>query len=175
MPGTQGANVIDFGSYMSIFLLDSSHTHPVGGTQTAWLAQALRERKEIPNKFAIYHVPAYPSVHSLSEEVGTEIRKCWVPLFEKYNLTAAFENHEHTYKRTYPLINGKIVEKGVIYIGDGSWAVEKPRRLRRRNNKWYLIKAETTRNFLHVTVTPEGRTVKAINPDTGDMIDTVSW
>ena len=32
-----------------------------------------------------------------------------------------FEHHDHTYKRTHPLIDGHADKNGVPYIGDGSW------------------------------------------------------
>jgi len=36
----------------------------------------------------------------------------------------AMENHVHSFKRTYPIKQGKInTEEGIVYIGDGSWAV----------------------------------------------------
>ena len=41
MPGPKVYNVLDFGNYMSILLLDSSHTHPVGGKQAGWLANTV--------------------------------------------------------------------------------------------------------------------------------------
>ena len=174
MPGIQGYNVLDFGSYMSIFLLDSDHTHPVKGKQAAWLAKTLEQRKEIPHKFAIYHVPAYPSVHSLEEEVGKAIRKYWVPSFDAYHLTAAFENHEHLYKRTHPILNGVIDAQGVMYIGDGGWGVDKPRRPRRLQSKWYLAKATSARHFLLMTVEQDKQTVTAISSD-GSVIDQYTW
>ena len=41
MPGKQGYNNLDFGNYLSLFLLDSGHTHPIDGAQTDWLNSAL--------------------------------------------------------------------------------------------------------------------------------------
>src|SRR5690625_4806392 len=61
-PGQPGYEVIDFGDYLSIFLLDSDHTNPIEGLQTEWLEQALVERQHVPHKFPVYHVPGYPSV-----------------------------------------------------------------------------------------------------------------
>lgn len=52
---------------------------------------------------AIYHVPAYPSARSFTGRTQSMIRKHWVPLFEKSTMNLAFENHDHAYKRTYPI------------------------------------------------------------------------
>jgi hypothetical protein len=68
-------------------------------------------------------VPAYPSVRK-DEGTTLEIRQHWVPLFEKAGVSAAFEHHDHAYKRTHPLLGGKVQDapaKGVTYLGDGAW------------------------------------------------------
>lgn len=77
--------------------------------------------------FVFNHVPAYPSFRPFKDEkvegagTGTGNRKHWVPLFERYNVDAVFEHHDHTYKRTHPLLDGLTNPKGVLYLGDGSW------------------------------------------------------
>lgn len=45
-------------------------------------------------------------------------------IFDKYKFKAAFENHVHSYKRTFPLFNDSINPQGTIYFGDGSMGVE---------------------------------------------------
>jgi hypothetical protein len=48
-------------------------------------------------------------------------RQHWVPLFEKYRVPVVLEHHDHTFKRTKPLIGGMAHPNGVLYLGDGSW------------------------------------------------------
>lgn len=165
MPGAIGYNLLDFGGYMTVFLLDSGHVNPVSGAQTEWLNQALRNRVGIPHKFALYHVPAWPSVRDFSDNTGVLIRSHWVPLFEKYGLNVAFENHNHAYKRTYPIFEGKASDKGVVYIGDGAWGVGKPRTPKPANKEWYLYKTAPERHFLLVTLNGFERNIKAINDE----------
>ena len=43
MPGKQVYNVLDFDPFLSIFILDSGHSNPIGGKQTEWLKKALSE------------------------------------------------------------------------------------------------------------------------------------
>jgi acid phosphatase type 7 len=174
MPGKPGYNVLDFAGYMSIFILDSDHTNPIGGKQAAWLAKTLQEHQNVPHKFALYHVPAYPSVHRLSQDVSAQIRKFWVPSFDAFHLTAAFENHEHSYKRSHLLRGDAIAEDGVLYIGDGGWGVDHPRKPRRTGENWYLAKAISSRNFIVVDVAKDRQTVYAVN-DKGEVIDSFSW
>lgn len=174
MPGIQGYNVLDFGDYMSVFILDSGHTHPISGNQKLWLSRALEMRQTFPHKFAIYHVPAYPSVRDFNNEISPQIRRSWVPLFEKYQLTAAFENHDHCYKRTHPLLQGKIDPQGVLYIGDGAWGIEKPRRSKPSADKWYLAKTVSQRHFILVTIKESSRRFQAVTPS-GVVIDDKEW
>jgi hypothetical protein len=162
-PGPQGYNAIDFGNYMSIFFLDSGHTHPVEGKQTQWLDEILRTRAKIPTKFALYHVPAWPSCSTIADKVSETIRDNWVPVFEKYQLTAAFENHCHTYKRTFPLINYNKHPDGVLYIGDGAWGVKSTRIPQTPQEAWYIAKSASIRHFILVTVEKGTKTYQAVD------------
>lgn len=168
IPGKRVYDVLDFGSYLSVFILDSGHANPIGGQQTDWLRTSLAGRQQVPHRFAIYHVPAYPSVRDLSNKQSTAIRNHWVPLFEQGGIQVSFEHHDHAYKRTHPLLKGRIHPEGIVYLGDGGWAVEKPRIL-----KWkhaYLAKFSPTRHFIAVTLTPTQQSFKSIN-DQGQVID----
>jgi hypothetical protein len=161
-PGTQGYQVLDFGSYMSVILLDSGHTHPVGGAQTDWLRDVLSKRTDMPHVFAAYHVPAYPSSRDEDEDTTPEIRQHWVPLFEQHGLDVAFEGHDHTYKRTYVLKAGSKDSTGVLYLGDGAWGTN----LRGRKKRWYLVPTPPNRqHVILVTVEGQGRSFQAIGMD----------
>ncbi|MFQ5655999.1 MAG: purple acid phosphatase family protein [Candidatus Methylomirabilales bacterium] len=168
MPGQRGYNVLDFGRYMSLILLDSGHTHPIAGAQTKWLRQTLADRQEVRHLFAVYHVPAYPSVRPADYRVSATIREHWVPLFEQFGLDVAFEHHDHVYKRTHPIRADKIDPLGVLYLGDGTWGVW-PRRPR---EAWYLAKTARKRHFILVTVDSQSRRFLAIDSD-GEIFDRI--
>jgi hypothetical protein len=120
---------LDFGNYLSLVLLDSGHVSPIGGAQASWLAGTLAERQERPHLIAANHVPAYPSYRApggtgmLAAVLGTGDgnRRHWSPLFERYGVDAVLEHHDHTFKRTHPLTDGRPDKNGVLYLGDGSW------------------------------------------------------
>jgi hypothetical protein len=121
-----GFATLDFGDYLSLVLLDTGHTSPIGGEQADWLEKVLKARAEHPNVFVVNHVPAYPSYRKMEgvngkAGTGESNRKHWVPLFEKYRVPVVLEHHDHTFKRTKPLLDGLSHENGVIYLGDGSW------------------------------------------------------
>lgn len=162
-----GYRVLDFGSYLSFWILDSGHTHPIDGKQTEWLEATLKQRSLASYKFALYHVPAYPSVRDMNNKYSTQVRKFWVPLFEKYGLNVAFENHEHAYKRTYPIKEGKRNPAGILYLGDGAWGMEEPRKPK---EAWYLAKTAQESHIHVVTLSEEGAFHEAINRE-GKLID----
>jgi hypothetical protein len=111
---------LDFGDYLSLVLLDTGHTTPIGGEQADWLEKTLRARQGRPHVLVVNHVPAYPSYRKF-EATGVGNRKHWVPLFEKYRVPVVLEHHDHTFKRTKPLLDGLGHDQGVLYLGDGSW------------------------------------------------------
>jgi acid phosphatase type 7 len=136
---------LDFGDYLSLVLLDTGHNAPVEGEQTAWLERTLRARADHPHVFAVNHVPAYPSFRRMEATPSTQPgvppkagtgagnRAHWCPLFDRYRVPVVLEHHDHTFKRTKPLLDGMADDDGVLYLGDGSWgrlrAPQSPERL----------------------------------------------
>ncbi|VTT99642.1 metallophosphoesterase : Phosphodiesterase/alkaline phosphatase D OS=Singulisphaera acidiphila (strain ATCC BAA-1392 / DSM 18658 / VKM B-2454 / MOB10) GN=Sinac_6436 PE=4 SV=1: Metallophos [Gemmataceae bacterium] len=126
-----GYATLDFGDYLSLVLLDTGHTSAIAGDQTDWLDRALRARRDHPNVMVVGHVPAYPSYRK-AEGTGGKLgtgegnRKHWVPLFDKYRVPVVLEHHDHTFKRSKPLLGGLADDDGVLYLGDGSWGRLRP-------------------------------------------------
>lgn len=170
MPGLQGYNVLDFGDYMSLIILDSGHTHSIRGMQTNWLYHILRGRKDMPHKFAVYHVASYPSVRKYNGRIPSDIRRYWHPIFDQFGINIVFENHDHAYKRTWPIKGGKVNNQGVIYLGDGGWGVDAPRIPKKPDSTWYLSKASASRNVIAVTIHENERHIIAYD-DEGKIID----
>lgn len=147
-----------------VYVLDSGHTTPQDGAQAAWLAQEMKRTAQVPNRFALYHVPCYPSypgAYNGPYESGG--RKHWVPLFDRYRLTAAFENHYHTFKRTHPLRGGKVDPAGTVYLGDGCWG-RPPRKVKAKRD-WYEAVTASRRHIWLVDVEPgSGALYRAMDP-----------
>jgi acid phosphatase type 7 len=164
---------LDFGDYLSMIFLDTGHTTPVKGPQTDWLAGALKEREEYPTLFVFNHVPAYPSYRPYAFDgqedagVGADQRKYWCPLFERYNVDAVFEHHDHTFKRTHPMLDGRVNDNGIVYLGDGSWG--KLRRPKTPQQRPYLAVSDQSYHMsvhriegkerFHVALSDVGRVV----------------
>ena len=138
-----GYATLDFGDYLSLVLLDTGHTSEIGGEQANWLEKQLKSRQDHPNVMAVNHVPAYPSNRKMGTTpakdgpgkpgTGSGNREHWCPLFDKYRVPVVLEHHDHTFKRSKPLIDGMQDDNGVLYLGDGSWgrlrAPQKPENL----------------------------------------------
>ena len=157
--------VVDFGSYLSIYALDSDHSIKAAD-QTEWLGKVLEVRKSQKYQFVCYHKPTYGT----AKGPNMNVRKHWVPLFEKYKVNAVFENDHHTYKRTHPILQEKVDEKdGILYLGDGAWGVG-VRKVPKPGEKWYLDKAESRNHFWLVTLTDKAPRYQAID-QAGEVFD----
>lgn len=168
----QPYRAVDFGDYLSFLLLDSNHTRPVAGEQATWLAETLAKRETIPHVFPIYHVPGYPSVRKFEGGTSVQVREHWVPLFEKHGVRLVFENHDHVYKRTYPLLGNKRDPNGIVYLGDGAWGAG-PREVARDHvdkNVWYLEKAVPSNHAILVTLDQGTAAVRVIDRE-GRVLD----
>ncbi len=159
----------DFGKLFSLILLDTDHFEPIEGAQTAWLKQALSARMDTAFRFAIYHEAAYPSFYPYDGATPKKIRASWCPLFDQYQLSGAFENHNHALKRTYPIKNGEIDPNGIIYFGDGCWGVPP----RKPNDLWYLETRARKNNVYFVSLDENKAHIEAIHL-TGEVLDSVS-
>lgn len=77
--------------------------------QTRWLEQDLEKSKNAALRFAVFH---HPPISSVKRRQGTKHRvQEWVPLLEKYGVTAVFSGHDHNYQHH--------LRNGVHYIVTG--------------------------------------------------------
>ena len=104
---------------------------------------------------------------------GYEIRQHWMPSWEKYGVSAVFENDRHNYKRTYRLRGYKRDdENGIMYLGDGAWAVE-TRTVPAPGTAWWLEKAEGRNHVWEANLRAnETATIRAVDID-GRQFDKV--
>lgn len=155
-----------------LIVLDTGHTVPHDGAQLAWLEATLAEYQDLRNTIAVYHAPLYPS-HRDFEDWRAELgREHWLPLFDKYGLRVALENHDHTFKRSKVLKGNAVAEEGTVYLGDGSFGVN-PRDIP-EPDRWYLEKASGTPHFWLVEIDEGGMRYKAIS-HADDILDELSF
>ncbi|MFP4191655.1 MAG: hypothetical protein ACLFU6_06240 [Candidatus Hydrogenedentota bacterium] len=130
--------------------------------------RSYEERDSVPHVFPNYHVPAYPSHRSYDGGVQTQVRENWVPLFEGNNIQVAFENHDHAYKRTYPIRDGEISSDGIVYLGDGAWGVGT--RSGDSQDEWYMDQFASERHAIIATIHGAHRKFVMVN-EHGEIID----
>ena len=160
-----------FGKNLAIFALDSGHIFPHAGEQSEWLQKQFDKYSGITNKVAVYHVPLYPS-HRAYEGSGSQLgRDAWGPLFDANGLDVAFENHDHTFKRSKRLLGNEINPDGVLYLGDGCFGVD-PRTVD-AEMRWYLDRAESKAHVWVVDTDSGGMDFKALDEE-GEEIDRYS-
>lgn len=163
-PGPQTPyGALDFGNYLSLLLTDTEHSSPVitgSDAQTQWLVAALDARRTVPHLLPIHHVPAYTSYRSFNEPVSQRIRQHWVPLYENTGVQLVFEHHDHTFKRTKPLLGGVENANGIRYVGDGLWGIDSRPPDAARS---YLEVANEKHHVHLVTITATNRIVEAVD------------
>lgn len=163
---------VKLADYARLFVLDSGYLAPASGAQSMWLANELEVAKDFPFKMAVYHVPMYPGYRDFDEDHSTWEREAWLPLFDRYGLTVAFEHHDHVFKRSFRLRDNRIDPTGTLYLGDGCFGV-KPRPMR-GPDRWYLEKRASQGHFWLVDIDKEsGIEFRAIAPD-GSIFDRCS-
>jgi len=176
-PNRSAFYALDFADYLSIIVLDSAHTNPITGPQADWLKTALAARKDKKFVFVGYHYPAYGTTKGpkdgspLDAPRSVEIRQQWMPIWEKYGVTAVFEHDHHNYKRTHRLRAHKRDDaNGILYLGDGAWGVA-TRTV--PEDAWWLAKAEGRNHVWEVNLRANGTaTVRAVDID-GKQFDKV--
>jgi hypothetical protein len=102
-------------------MLDSGYSRSIR-PQNEWLENTLKRRAKVPHLFVCYHQPAYGAG---TKRDATDIQREWSPLFERYRVTAVFENDHHIFTRSHPILKGKVDEtNGIPYLGAGAWSVQ---------------------------------------------------
>ena len=156
----------ELGKLAVLMILDSGHIASVE-EQVPWILKNLTKYKDVPYRFAAYHVPLYPSNRHFENEQSSLLRKFWGPVFDR-GLTFALEHHDHSLKRTHRIRAGKRDAKnGVLYLGDGCFGIA-PRPV--HPESWYLAKATSVAHFWVTKFKKESVKMEAIGQD-GQVFD----
>lgn len=159
-PGDPGYGVLDFANYLSLVVLDSDHSNLIVN-QNTWLENTLDARRDRTHLIPIYHVPAWTSHRSFEDEFAVRVRQHWVPRLEQAGVHLSFEHHDHTFKRTKPLLDYQENPDGIVYFGDGLWGIGSRQP---DTSRWYLAPGASATHHVHlVTLTASGRTVQSVN------------
>ncbi len=150
-PKEPGYGTLDFGDYLSLIILNTDHGEPIEGRQAEWLEEQLAARQDIPHVFPMFHVPTFPSVRDWDTWGSVDVREHWMPIFDEYGVKFVYEAHDHAYKRTEPIRDLRVNDRGTVYIGDGAWGVGE-RDIHDPGETWYLREAKSVRHFILATL-----------------------
>ena len=146
-----------------LFLLDTDHIYSSGGEQLDWMNEHFPQHKNDKFRFASYHVPLYPSSRKPDNPENVLLRVNWLDIFDQHELDVAFENHEHTLKKSKLLRHDKVAtSQGTIYIGDGNWGKKWSRT---PVDRWYIESARKINHVWSVTLNEDIASFKALTTD----------
>ncbi len=99
LPGNEEWYSVDR-NYVHFICLNSCVETDTASVQYHWLEHDLAS---VPDSVrfivAVFHHPPYSTSRHTEDEKG--LRQTWVPLFEKYDVDAVFNGHDHCYERSY--------------------------------------------------------------------------
>ena len=107
-----------------------------GGRQVAFVERTLAAARQDPSVdfvVVLMHQCAFSSSTKHGSDEG--VQKTWFPLFAKYEVDLVLQGHDHTYERSYPMRDDRVVatelparvDAGTVYVvcGNGG-AVQEP-------------------------------------------------
>ncbi|GAM25143.1 hypothetical protein SAMD00019534_083180 [Acytostelium subglobosum LB1] len=163
------------GNYSSLSVLDSCVVS-TWAEQTQWLQSkwdSLGADRYL-NRLTLYHSPIYPAGgQGLGEKIPALGQASMVPLFDRYNVSMSFENHEHMFKRSKPLRGGEVDPLGTIYVGDGAFGIgSRSKPSKTSDLPWFLEQRSQANHLWIIRIQPTITKAFAIDPD-GVVFDKV--
>lgn len=123
-PGHENYYTTKYGP-IQLFIIDSNQDMEPGSPQYEWLVNELAKSKSKWKIAAHHHAPYssdsddYGDTKSALPLDGDPNFNPIIPLYEKYDVDIVFYGHIHSYERTWPLLNQKVDENGVVYVQCG--------------------------------------------------------
>jgi hypothetical protein len=168
--GTNLTHIHKIGDHSSIAVMDSGVATDFA-SQGKWLSgKWSRPPYDSTIKYTLYHAGLYPSgrlqdtFHEAQEGL-----KNWLPIFDQFQVTLSFENHDHQLKRTKILKGNAVSTNGTIYIGDGAFGTLREEGLS-TVYRWYMEKVLLEYHFWILQTTATLTNATAVN-DNGIVVD----
>ena len=139
--------------------------------EAAWLDTDLAAAKKAGKRLIVMmHRPPWDSpYHGVLDSNG----KCFMPIFDKYDVPLVFTAHDHCYERTVPVKNDTQAETGTIYIATGRSGTESWDAARRKPTDVVYYNPMDMPMYLTLQVEPKDFRVTAFKND-GTIIDTTT-
>lgn len=139
--------------------------------EAAWLDADLAAAKKAGKRLIVMmHRPPWDSpYHGVLDSNG----KCFMPIFDKYDVPLVFTAHDHCYERTVPVKNDTQAKTGTIYIATGRSGTESWDASRRKPTDVVYYNPIDMPMYLTLQVEPADFRVTAFKND-GTIIDTAT-
>lgn len=137
--------------------------------QKTWLESDLAASKA-PWKIAFFHKPPY-EVHNVRANLN--VKKAFCPVFDKYHVDMVFNAHDHGVARTYPINDGKYMQKpseGTIYYVVGRSGTKVYKDIGKKDWDTYFFAPQSQPNYLVFKADKNRLSVKSFNQD-GTLLD----
>lgn len=97
-------------------VMDSNAMGAANPEDVQWLKNDLSESDK-RYKIVMFHHPAYVAVNVPKDVMRAQtIQETFIPIMEEAGVDLVLSGNQHVYMRTYPLLHGKIDEKGIMYL-----------------------------------------------------------
>ena len=98
------------------------------------MQQAEESHKECQVKIVMFHHDIYGAGSPHSDVDGANLRILFAPLMDEFDVDVCLTGHDHSYARTYQILDGKVIDtegvgegasnavnpEGTLYIAAGS-------------------------------------------------------
>ena len=88
----------------------------------ALLQKAVESHSDAKWKVVMFHHDIYGSGEPHSDVDGANLRILFAPLMDEFDIDVCLTGHDHSYARTFQILDGKVIDYGedVADLGDGS-------------------------------------------------------
>ncbi len=121
------------------------------------MKQAIESHKDAKWKIVMFHHDIYGSGSPHSDVDGANLRILFAPLMDEFEIDLCLTGHDHSYARTYQILDGKVIEtegvgegvsnavnpEGTLYIAAGSATGSKFYTLN-RTKQYYIAERSNT-------------------------------
>jgi hypothetical protein len=176
LPSNERWYSFDWGN-THVVSLDTESSYIKGSDQSVWLEKDLAQASADPDIewiVVFFHKPPYSA--SSAHGSNLAVRQNISPILESNGVDIVFNGHDHTYERSYPMENEKVVDdhpntydnpQGTIYVVTGGGGAP----LYEGGSDYWTAYAESVHHHVKVDILAEGSLhLQAISKD-GRVLD----
>lgn len=157
-----------------LFIILNSNNRNIA-EHTALMNQAAASHSDAKWKVVMFHYDIYGSGEPHSDVDGANLRTIFAPLMDQFDIDICLTGHDHSYARTYQIVDGKAIDygqtsvvdpDGTLYIAAGSASGSKYYNLN-QVKQYYIAERNNTKNptFSVIDFSENSFTIKTYDND----------